>query len=183
MEGSKSFSKEFMKKHSIPTAKFEIFNDFSTASAFFSNHSPKDYVIKVKHIHIFILTNVFLKKASGLAAGKGVILPETKKEAVDALESIMVENVFGDAGNQVVIEERLVGQEVSILAFSDGYTVIPFPAAQDHKRIFDGDQGPNTGGMGAYAPAPIYTNDMKSLVDRTILKPSINGMRRDGKFI
>ncbi|KAJ3190027.1 hypothetical protein HDU85_000318 [Gaertneriomyces sp. JEL0708] len=163
LEGSKAFSKDFMKKHRIPTAAYEVFTDFNKAKAYVESFSG-DLVIK----------------ASGLAAGKGVLLPETKKEAVEGLSSIMVDSVFGQAGNEVVIEERLTGEEVSVLAFTDGYTVVPMPAAQDHKRAFDGDKGPNTGGMGAYAPAPIFTPELAAEVKRTVLLPTVDGMRRDG---
>lgn len=119
-------------------------------------------------------------KASGLAAGKGVLMPENKQEALDGLKTIMVDKEFGEAGSEVVIEECLEGQELSFLAFADGYTVIPLPPAQDHKRALDGDMGPNTGGMGCYAPTPIGTKDLIDEVKRTILQPTIDGMRRDG---
>ncbi|TPX55225.1 hypothetical protein PhCBS80983_g05496 [Powellomyces hirtus] len=163
LEGSKAFSKDFMKKHNIPTAAYELFTDFEKA---------KSYIASVKGDIVI--------KASGLAAGKGVLLPETKEEAIEGLKSIMVDSVFGEAGQEVVIEERLTGEEVSVLAFSDGYTVIAMPAAQDHKRAYDGDKGPNTGGMGAYAPAPIYTSELAANVQTSVLQATIDGMRRDG---
>ncbi|KAI7860447.1 phosphoribosylglycinamide synthetase [Circinella umbellata] len=163
MEGSKTFSKDFMKKHNIPTAAYENFTDFEKAKA---------YVESVNH-------NVVLK-ASGLAAGKGVLIPTTKEEALAGLKSIMVDKEFGEAGDEVVVEEFLEGQELSVLAFSDGYTIIPLPPAQDHKRAYDGDEGPNTGGMGCYAPTPIGTSELIEQVKRTILQPTIDGMRRDG---
>ena len=119
-------------------------------------------------------------KASGLAAGKGVLLPETIPEAMDALKLVMVDREFGDAGNEVVIEEYMNGPEISVLAFSDGYTIVPMPAAQDHKRLGDGDVGPNTGGMGAYAPAPIATGEVMERCVKDILEPTIRGMREDG---
>lgn len=119
-------------------------------------------------------------KASGLAAGKGVLMPENKQEALEGLAAIMVNKEFGDAGSEVVIEECLEGEELSFLAFADGYTVIPLPPAQDHKRALDGDLGPNTGGMGCYAPTPIGTATLIEEVKRTILQPTIDGMRRDG---
>lgn len=119
-------------------------------------------------------------QASGLAAGKGVLMPENKEEALEGLKAIMVNKEFGDAGSEVVIEECLEGQELSFLAFSDGYTIIPLPPAQDHKRALDGDKGPNTGGMGCYAPTPIGTPALIEEVKRTILQPTIDGMRRDG---
>ncbi|KAK9475844.1 phosphoribosylglycinamide synthetase [Lipomyces japonicus] len=163
MEGSKTFSKDFMKKHNIPTAEFENFTSFEKAKA---------YVASVGHDVVI--------KASGLAAGKGVLLPTTKEEAYEALKEIMEDRAFGDAGNEVVVEELLEGDELSILAFSDGYTVVDLPPAQDHKRALDGDQGPNTGGMGTYAPAPIATPAVIEEIRNTIIKPTIAGMRKDG---
>jgi phosphoribosylamine--glycine ligase/phosphoribosylformylglycinamidine cyclo-ligase len=132
-------------------------------------------------------------KASGLAAGKGVILPDTKDEAKVALKEIMVDGIFGSAGillvlvtfwylgDLVVIEEFLQGDEISILSFSDGYTILSLPPAQDHKRVFDGDQGPNTGGMGCYAPAPVATPAILEEIHKSCLQPTIDGMRKDGK--
>jgi phosphoribosylamine--glycine ligase/phosphoribosylformylglycinamidine cyclo-ligase len=110
------------------------------------------------------------------------LIPETTEEALEGLKAIMVDKEFGAAGDEVVVEEYLEGEELSFLAFSDGYTVIPLPPAQDHKRALDGDQGPNTGGMGCYAPTPIGTKDLIDEVKRTILQPTIDGMRRDGMF-
>ncbi|RCH82000.1 Bifunctional purine biosynthetic protein ade1, partial [Rhizopus azygosporus] len=163
MEGSKAFSKDFMKKHNIPTAAYENFTDYEKA---------KKYIESVDHKVVL--------KASGLAAGKGVLMPENKEEALEGLKAIMVNKEFGDAGSEVVIEECLEGQELSFLAFSDGYTIVPLPPAQDHKRALDGDKGPNTGGMGCYAPTPIGTPALIEEVKRTILQPTIDGMRRDG---
>ncbi|KAK9356884.1 phosphoribosylglycinamide synthetase [Lipomyces doorenjongii] len=163
MEGSKTFSKDFMKKHNIPTAEYENFTSYEMAKA---------YVESVNH-------NVVIK-ASGLAAGKGVLIPTSKEEAYGALKEIMEDKAFGDAGDEVVVEEFLEGDELSILAFSDGYTVVDLPPAQDHKRIFDGDNGPNTGGMGTYAPAPVATPAIIDEIRRTIIKPTIDGMRKDG---
>ncbi|KAJ3413157.1 hypothetical protein HDV05_008360 [Chytridiales sp. JEL 0842] len=164
IEGSKAFSKDFMRRHNIPTAAYGVFTDFETAKKYMeSTYKGGDLVIK----------------ASGLAAGKGVLLPETMQEAIEGLKSIMVSKEFGTAGDEVVIEERLEGEEVSVLAFTDGYTVVPCPGAQDHKRVNEGDKGPNTGGMGAYAPAPIYTPSLQKEVYNTILKPSVDGMRKD----
>jgi len=162
MEGSKTFSKDFMKKHNIPTAAYENFSDYEAASK---------YLDSVDH-------NVVIK-ASGLAAGKGVIIPTTKEEAQNALKEIMLDREFGTAGDEVVIEEFLEGDELSILSFSDGYTMRSLPPAQDHKRIFDGDQGPNTGGMGCYAPTRIASKSLIQEVERTILQPTIDGMRKD----
>ncbi|KZT55014.1 phosphoribosylamine--glycine ligase [Calocera cornea HHB12733] len=165
MEGSKAFSKDFMARHGIPTAAFRSF----AASAYAEACA---YVQGCGHRVVL--------KASGLAAGKGVLLPETVEDALKGLEEIMVSKVFGAAGEQVVIEEYLEGPELSVLAFSDGYTVLPLPAAQDHKRISDGDVGPNTGGMGAYAPAPAATPSIMRRILTEALEPTIAGMRRDG---
>ncbi|OJT02709.1 Bifunctional purine biosynthetic protein ADE1 [Trametes pubescens] len=165
MEGSKAFSKAFMDRHQIPTAKFKVF-----ASSQFDQASE------------YVRTCGFkvVLKASGLAAGKGVLLPESVDEAIAGLKEIMVDSVFGAAGQEVVVEELLTGPEVSVLAFSDGYTVTPLPAAQDHKRIGEGDTGPNTGGMGAYAPAPVATPDILERITKESLQPTIDGMRKEG---
>ncbi|PKC05348.1 phosphoribosylamine--glycine ligase [Rhizophagus irregularis] len=163
MEGSKTFAKDFMKRHQIPTATYENFSDYGKAKAYLESVSHK-----------------VVLKASGLAGGKGVLIPADKQEALFALKEIMVDKVFGSAGNEVVIEEFLEGQELSILAFSDGYTIVPLPPAQDHKRIFDGDQGPNTGGMGCYCPTPIAIPELIAQIKNEILQPTIDGMRRDG---
>ncbi|KAI0688679.1 phosphoribosylglycinamide synthetase [Cytidiella melzeri] len=165
MEGSKAFSKAFMERHSIPTAKFRTFpsSDFDRASEY------------VKSCGFQVVL-----KASGLAAGKGVLIPSSVDEAIAGLKEIMINNVFGAAGNEVVVEELLTGPEISVLAFSDGYTVVPLPAAQDHKRIGEGDTGPNTGGMGAYAPAPVATPEVMDRINREVLQPTIAGMRKEG---
>ena len=163
MEGSKTFSKDFMTRHGIPTAQYRNFSDHAEASK---------YLNSIKHRVVI--------KASGLAAGKGVILPQTKDEAHKALREIMLDRQFGDAGDAVVIEEFLEGDELSVLTFSDGYTIRSLPPAQDHKQIFDGDQGPNTGGMGCYAPTRIASEELLEKIDRTIIQPSIDGMRREG---
>ncbi len=163
IEASKVFAKDFMARHHIPTARYATFDQLNEAIHYLES---VDYPIVIK--------------ASGLAAGKGVILPDTFKEARSALENIFVEKTFGDAGSEVVIEERLSGQEVSLMAFTDGTTIIPMLPAQDHKRLLDNDEGPNTGGMGAYAPAPIFTADMMNEAMDSVLKPAINGMRMEG---
>jgi phosphoribosylamine--glycine ligase/phosphoribosylaminoimidazole synthetase len=164
IESSKVFSKQFMQRHGIPSARFAVFSDFAAAV----DHLDQiDYPIVVK--------------ASGLAAGKGVILPETREEAVECLHSILLEGAFGAAGNEVVIEERLSGPEISLLAFSDGRTARAMIPAQDHKRLLDGDTGPNTGGMGAYAPAGICTPAMVEELTRTVLQPTVDGLRAEGK--
>lgn len=163
MEGSKAFSKDFMKKYNIPTASYENFTDYESAKAYIEKTETRLVI-----------------KASGLAAGKGVLIPENKEEAFAAIKEIMIDNAFGDAGNEVVIEEFMEGDELSILCISDGYSFIDLPPAQDHKRIGDGDAGLNTGGMGAYAPAPIGTPSMLERIRTEILKPSIDGMRHAG---
>lgn len=162
LEGSKTYSKDFMKKYNIPTAAYENFSDFDKAAA---------YIDSVGHDVVI--------KATGLAAGKGVILPETKDEAKAALKQIMVDKAFGTAGDEVVIEELLLGDELSVLTFCDGYTIRSLPLAQDHKRIFDGDKGPNTGGMGCYAPTNIATKELVERIDKEILEPTIAGMRKE----
>lgn len=163
MEGSKAFSKDFMKKCNIPTASYENFTDYEKAKAYVSNAKTRLVI-----------------KASGIAAGKGVLIPETTEEALEAIKEIMVDKAFGDAGDEVVVEEYLEGDELSILCVSDGYSYVYFPPAQDHKRIGDGDVGLNTGGMGAYAPATIATRSLLSKIETTVLKPSIDGMRKEG---
>ncbi|KAG8918789.1 Bifunctional purine biosynthetic protein ade1 [Tulasnella sp. 418] len=165
MEGSKAFSKDFMARHSIPTASFRTF-------------PSSDYADAVKYVETCGYRVVL--KASGLAAGKGVLIPETTEEAKRGLKEIMVDSIFGQAGSEVVIEEYLEGPEISVLAFSDGYTIVPLPAAQDHKRIGEGDTGPNTGGMGAYAPAPVATPEIMTKLMKECLQPTIDGMRKEG---
>jgi len=167
IEASKVFSKDFMMRHNIPTAKYAAFTQLEDALAYLDK---VDYPIVIK--------------ASGLAAGKGVILPETDEEADATLKSIMDDKVFGDAGAEVVIEERMTGQEVSLMAFTDGTTVVPMIPAQDHKRLLDGDEGPNTGGMGAYAPAPVFTDAMLRETMEKVLQPAVDGLRNEGrKFV
>lgn len=163
LEGSKVFAKEFMDRHSIPTAAFAKFDSYDAALAYLQANKDMKVVIK----------------ADGVAAGKGVLIPTTHEEAVKALQVIMVEKQFGDAGNAVVIEEFLDGQEISILTISDGYSYYNLPAAQDHKRVGENDTGLNTGGMGAYAPAPVATPKILNEIDQTIIKPSIDGLRKD----
>lgn len=163
MEGSKTFSKDFMKRHNIPTARYENFNDYEAAK---KHLDTIDYRVVIK--------------ADGLAAGKGVIIPETTDEAQSALAEIMLNKEFGDAGNAVVIEEYLEGNEISILSLSDGHSIISLPPAQDHKRIGDGDTGPNTGGMGSYAPTPLASKAELDEIERFVLRPTIDGMRAEG---
>ncbi len=163
IEASKAFAKDFMARHGIPTARHATFTDFDRA---LDHLRQVDYPVVLK--------------ASGLAAGKGVILPASPDEAEAALRQIMVDREFGAAGDMVVIEERLAGPEASVLAWSDGRTVSLMPAAQDHKRVFDGDLGPNTGGMGAYAPAPLMTPGLLDQVRRAVLQPAIDGLAAEG---
>ncbi len=163
IEASKVFSKHFMARHGIPTARYATFTKLADAMA---HLEQIDYPVVIK--------------ASGLAAGKGVILPETKTEAESVLREMLEGGAFGAAGSEVVIEERMRGPEVSLMAFTDGKTVVPMLPAQDHKRIFDGDQGPNTGGMGAYAPTPIFTVDLMDEALEIVLKPTVSGLRLEG---
>lgn len=163
LEGSKAFSKELMKKYGIPTSAFDTFTDVEKAKAF------------VDEIGVPCVV-----KADGLAAGKGVIICMTREEADKAIEDMLTDHAFGDASATIVIEEYMVGPEVSVLAFADGKTVLPMVSAQDHKRIFDGDKGPNTGGMGAYSPAPVYTEALSAEVNKTIIEPTIAAMAAEG---
>ncbi len=164
IESSKVFSKYLMKKYNIPTANYEVFQNSEEAL---------DY-IKQQTFPLVI-------KADGLAAGKGVFIVKNLDQAGDALDILMEEKKFGEAGRQIVVEEFLEGEEVSILAFCDGKAVVPMISSQDHKKIFDNDQGPNTGGMGAYSPVPFYTTEIKEKVCREILKPTVKGLRNEGK--
>ena len=164
IESSKAFSKDFMARHGIPTARYGVFRSHDEA---LKHLLGVDYPVVIK--------------ASGLAAGKGVIVPDCADDAEAALRQIMLDREFGSAGDEVVIEERLTGPEVSVLAFSDGETVRVMPPAQDHKRVGDGDTGLNTGGMGAYAPAPIATNAFLDDVSRNVLQRAIDGMREEGR--
>lgn len=162
IESSKAFSKSFMQRHGIPTAAYRVFTDFHAACAY------------VKSIDFSIVI-----KASGLAAGKGVFLPNTVDEAEDCLRQLMLDHSLGTAGHEIIIEERLQGQEISLLAFSDGETIKVMPPARDYKRLCDQDEGPNTGGMGAYAPASTEDYSVSLLAD-TVLKPAIDGLRKEG---
>lgn len=164
IEGSKALAKEIMEKYGIPTARYATFTDAAAARDYIRQHGAPCVV-----------------KADGLAAGKGVTVAMTAGEALAAVETIMEDRAFGAAGERVVIEEYLEGEEVSVLAFTDGETVVPMASAQDHKRVFDGDQGPNTGGMGAYSPAPLYTDQLHEQVIREILVPTIRGMATEGR--
>lgn len=163
LEGSKSFSKQLMEKYHIPTAFFKVCNTAAEAKEF----------IRMKGVPIVV-------KADGLAAGKGVVVAMTMEEAFDAVDMMMGDKKFGAAGAKVVVEEFMQGEEASLLAFTDGKTVVPMIAAQDHKRVYDGDKGPNTGGMGAYAPAPVMTDALKRIATETILKPVVNALHAEG---
>ncbi|WP_457568585.1 phosphoribosylamine--glycine ligase [Desulfurobacterium sp.] len=163
LEGSKAFSKEMMKAFGVPTADFKIFDNPEEAKTY----------IKKKGAPIVV-------KADGLAAGKGVVVAQTVEEALDAVEKIMVDKVFGNAGNKVVIEECLKGEEASYLVISDGKRYIPLAPAQDHKAVFDGDRGPNTGGMGAYSPAPVLSPELEKEVREKVIEPMLRGMAERG---
>jgi len=163
LESSKAFAKAFMARHGIPTARAAVFRDLDAA---LKHLNSLDYPVVIK--------------ASGLAAGKGVILPGTRAEAETVLRQMLLEKTFGAAGDEVLIEERIVGPEASVLAFSDGERLAIMPVAQDHKRVGDGDTGPNTGGMGAYAPAPVVTPELLAQIGETILEPAIRGMAAEG---
>ena len=163
IEGSKAFAKNLMKKYGIPTARYEVFTEAEPARAYVRRTGAPIVV-----------------KADGLAAGKGVIVAMTEREALDAVNAIMEDNTFGDAGARVVIEEFMDGEEASLLAFTDGKIIRPMISAQDHKRAFDGDLGPNTGGMGTYAPAPVMTPEMTERAVEEILKPTIAAMEKEG---
>lgn len=163
LEASKVFAKELMAKYGIPTAPFRVFD---------KAEATKEYIRSRQKLPVI--------KADGLAAGKGVILPATVAEAEAAIHQLMEEKIYGDAGNRVVLEERLAGEEVSLLAVTDGKTILPLLAAQDHKRIDEGDQGPNTGGMGAYAPASVLTPELLATTTTRILEPVIQAMNKEG---
>jgi len=164
IEGSKVFCKDLMKKYGIPTARYESFDSLDQVKLFTKEDEP------------------VVVKASGLAAGKGVILCSNAEEARSAAQSIMQEKAFGNAGDQVVVEEFLTGQEVSLLVFTDGKTVLPLDSAQDHKAAFDGDKGPNTGGMGAYSPALVFTEKLKQQVIDEIMIPTVRAMAKEGRY-
>ena len=163
LEGSKTFAKEFMQRHHIPTARYRVCRTQAEAEA-----------------AIYELGIPVVVKADGLAAGKGVTVAATAEQALAAVKSCLADKIFGAAGEKLVIEECLVGEEASVLAFCDGKTVVPMLAAQDHKRVFDADQGPNTGGMGAYAPAPVVTEELLERIQREILEPTVQGMAAEG---
>ena len=163
LEGSKSFTKDFLARHNIPTAAYSTFSDVQAAV---------DYV-KQMGAPIVI-------KADGLAAGKGVIVAMDEQEAIDAIHDMLAGNAFGEAGSRVVIEEFLSGEEASFIVMVDGKNVLPFATSQDHKRALNGDQGPNTGGMGAYSPAPVVTDEVYDRIMQKVIYPTVEGMAKEG---
>lgn len=165
LEGSKVFAKEIMKKFNVPTADFRVFDNIDEAKKYLKERGAPIVV-----------------KADGLCAGKGVVVAKTIEEAESAIDSIMADKVFGTAGDKIILEEYIEGEEASILIFTDGKTIAPLESSQDHKRIFDGDKGPNTGGMGAYSPAPVVTERMLDYIIKNIFRPIIDGLRKEGKI-
>lgn len=165
LEGSKVFAKQLMRLANVPTADFRVFEDVESARDYLEQRSEQKLVVK----------------ADGLAAGKGVVVCANKAEALDAVKLILEDKAFGAAGERIVIEECLEGQEASILAIVDGNTILPLEPSQDHKAAFDGDQGPNTGGMGAYSPTPLITADLMDEIVEKILVPSVHTMKKQGR--
>ncbi len=163
LESSKVFSKNLMRSHGIPTADYRVFTSYLHAEEY----------VKFKGAPIVL-------KADGLAAGKGVFVAASVDEAMDALKQIMKDRVFGEAGDRVLIEDCLRGEEASFMAFTDGKTIVPMVSSQDHKRIFDNDQGPNTGGMGAYSPAPVITEELQTVVMEKVMKQTIRALKAEG---
>jgi phosphoribosylamine--glycine ligase len=164
IEGSKAFAKEMMRKYRLPTAAYDVFENPKEAHAY----------IRRKGAPIVV-------KADGLAAGKGVMVCKTVDEALRSVDQMMVEKIFGEAGNRVIVEECLFGEEASYIAFTDGKTILSMASSQDHKPIFDRDEGPNTGGMGAYSPAPVVTKEVHERILKEVLKPIIFGMGEEGR--
>ncbi len=163
IEGSKAFSKDLMRKYKIPTADYEVFSSSAEAISYIKSQNKYPTVIK----------------ADGLALGKGVIIAETEAEAIDAVNSIMEDKIFGESGAKLVVEEFLTGPEISVLTFTDGKTVVPMISSMDHKRALDGDLGLNTGGMGTVAPNPYYTDEIAKIAMETIFIPTINAMKSE----
>lgn len=163
LEGSKSFSKDFMVKHNIPTAKYKEYTEIDKA---ISEIDSFGYPVVIK--------------ADGLAAGKGVVILENKEYALDALKEMMLDKKFGEAGNKIVVEEFLKGVETSILAFVDNNTIIPMVSAKDHKKVYNNEQGPNTGGMGTFSPSEIYTDDLEKEIREKVLDRTLDGLKKDG---
>ena len=163
LESSKDFAKRFMTRHNIPTAFFETFSEIAPAKAYVEKHGAPIVV-----------------KADGLAAGKGVVVAMSNQEAFDAIDMMLSDNKLGDAGARVVVEEFLAGEEASFIVMVDGKNVLAMASSQDHKRLKDGDQGPNTGGMGAYSPAPVVTPDVHARALREVIMPTVHGMESEG---
>jgi phosphoribosylamine--glycine ligase len=163
LEGSKAFTKDFLARHKIPTAAYENFTEIEPAIAY----------IKEQGAPIVV-------KADGLAAGKGVIVAQSEQEAIDAVQDMLADNRFGDAGSRVVIEEFLVGEEASFICMVDGKNILPMASSQDHKARDDGDKGPNTGGMGAYSPAPVVTEEVHQKIMEQVMQPTVEGMAAEG---
>ena len=163
LESSKDFAKQFMIRHRIPTAEYRTFTDAASAHAFLDEKGAPIVI-----------------KADGLAAGKGVVVAQTPDEAHAAVDMMLADNRLGEAGARVVIEECLTGEEASFIVMVDGENVLALASSQDHKRLLDGDIGPNTGGMGAYSPAPVVTPEMHARIMREVIMPTVNGMARDG---
>lgn len=163
LEGSKSFSKDFMVKHNIPTAKYKEYTEIDKA---ISEIDSFGYPVVIK--------------ADGLAAGKGVVILENKEDALDALKEMMLDKKFGEAGNKIVVEEFIKGGETSILAFVDNNTIIPMVSAKDHKKVYNNEQGPNTGGMGTFSPSEIYTDDLEKEIREKVLDRTLDGLKKDG---
>jgi phosphoribosylamine--glycine ligase len=164
LESSKAFMKDFCGRHGVPTAEYKVFDDAIHAKAYLGDREPP-----------------FVIKADGLAAGKGVVIAETRREADAAIDEILFLRKFGTAGQRIVIEDFLPGEEASFFALCDGETAVPLVAAQDHKRAYDGDKGPNTGGMGAYSPAPIFTEAVRDQTMERIILPTLRGMKAEGR--
>lgn len=164
IEGSKAFAKEFMRKYHIPTASFKVFSDKDEALSFAAEAAYPVFI-----------------KASGLAAGKGAIKAEDAEQARETIEQVMGDKIFGEAGDKIVIEDCLVGPEVTVMAFTDGKTILPMLSSQDHKQVFDGDEGPNTGGMGAYCPTNIVNDQMMQTIREQILEPAVYGLAKEGR--
>ncbi len=165
LEGSKAFAKEFMKKYGVPTAKYKVFDN------------PEDALSYIRSTDGNIVV-----KADGLAAGKGVSVCNSVKEAEEAIKRIMIEKVFGESGNKVVIEEKLEGEEASYIVMVDGERYIPLPTSQDHKRLLDGDKGPNTGGMGAYSPTPVIDEETEKRIKEEIVERTLKGLTKEGIY-
>ncbi len=162
LEASKAFAKEFMAKHKVPTADFVVFDDPSEAIKFVEKRNEPVVI-----------------KADGLAAGKGTFVTKSKAESVEAIDLIMRKKIFGESGKKIVIEKFLAGKEVSALAFCDGFSIIPMPGCMDYKRAYDGDQGPNTGGMGCVSPVPHYDEEIQEMVRKTIFERTLNGLQEE----